>query len=172
LSKFQIWELYAAAGLTTRAKALAEAALPAAQKNFQELSGPTRTDTARNDREAARVELIATEIALGLHESARTRVEEWRRVVDQLPPNRRAGVAGTRLPGFYVQLGQPDVAIALLRRSLADGRNPGYEFRDTPGYAPLRDDPQFLELRQQAEAWAAKQPDPPDDPTAFPQKQP
>jgi TolB-like protein len=172
MSALQTWEMYAAAGLTTRARALAEAALPAARKKFQDLSGITHTDAERNRKDAARVELIATEIALGLPESAQTRVDEWRRMVDQLPPNRRAGTAGTRLPGFYVQLGQPDVAIALLRRSLADGRNPGYEFRDTPSYAPLRDDPRFLELRRQAESWAAMQPDPPDDPSASPRKQP
>jgi len=87
--------------------------------------------------------------------------------VEFQPANRRAfSNAGRRMPGLYAMLGHPEVTVELLRQNMADGYCPGYELRDTPGYASLRENPTFLQLRREAEAWAAAQPDPPDDPDA------
>ena len=58
--------------------------------------------------------------------------------------------------------GRSTVCFGPVNQFLADGRTLGYELRDLPGFASMREDPRFVKLRQRAEAWAAALPDPPD----------
>ncbi|MFO1447227.1 MAG: serine/threonine-protein kinase [Opitutaceae bacterium] len=161
------WEAYAGAGMVDRARILAEAALVSSHKSLEALSDNLRTEGERNRKDSYLGQIIAAEIMLGQRESARARLEAWRRDTAQRAPNRRSGVpAVTSMPRYYAQLGETEVTLALLTQSLADGRSLGYELRDTIQYAALRDDPRFLALRRQAEAWAAMQPDPADEPAA------
>ena len=67
------------------------------------------------------------------------------------------------LPRGYALLGKRDAAIELLQEFAAVDRAMGYDLRDSAAFAPLRDDPRFVKLREQAEARAALQPEPPDD---------
>lgn len=66
------------------------------------------------------------------------------------------------LPRWYATLGKHEAAIEILEQFMAAGRSLGYDLRDTAAFAPLRDDPRFVKLRQEAEARAAMQPDPVD----------
>ena len=159
------WTMYADAGLTDRARELAAAALPAARQRWESINKTyvPRTDTDRVARNNACASLAAIEIALGHREEALALLDEWRREQEQLSPNRRSGGTANSLPILYAELGEHEVAIALLRRALDDGVGLGYELRDNPSYAGLRGDPRFLEVRRQAEEWAASQPDPTDD---------
>ncbi len=155
--------VFAEAGLMDRARELATAALPAARKKFAE-DDHSDPFSMRSDRLCS--DLIRTEIVLDLRQSALARLDEWRREVEQRLPNRRSAGLVQRMPALYVALGQPDAAIEILRRTMADGISWGYDLRDSLMYASMRNDPRFLEVMRQAEAWAALQPDPPDDPVS------
>ena len=94
--------------------------------------------------------------------------------MEQRPPNNRraGGPFMMNLPRYYAMLGQPDAAIAVLREFVKVGRSLGYDLRDSAAFASLRDDPRFVELRRQAETWAAMQPEPADEPAAPLRKSP
>jgi TolB-like protein/tetratricopeptide (TPR) repeat protein len=157
------WELYADIGNAERARELAQVALPAIRKRYQDWGDVVLTDTENTRRDIARALLVAAEIAAGNRAAALTLLHDWRRDTEKRTPNRRSGGVSVRLPRFYAQLGEPEIALSLLRQGIADGRNPGYELRDVLSYAAMQEHPGFRELRQQAEAWAESQPDPPDD---------
>jgi tetratricopeptide (TPR) repeat protein len=158
------WETYADAGMLDRARELAEAALPNLRKAFEALEGSTSVDTVRVRHEGVRSRLVAAEIILGHRDIALSLLDGWQKSSAKLTPNRRSGGASILLPRFYAELGEAEMALGLLRQAMADGRSLGYELRDTPSFAALRDYPGFLDLRRQAEAWASLQPDPVDDP--------
>ena len=165
-----MWPRFADAGLTDRARELAAAALPTARTRLEEVERDfiPRTEVDRTRRDSARSDLIGIEIFLGNHDSALALLDRWRRDAEQLPLNRRYGGITSRIPIYYAQLGKHDVAIELLRQSMDTGIMLGYDLRDTPEYAALKNDPRFLELRRRAEEWAASRPNPPDDPAATP----
>ncbi|MFO1448267.1 MAG: protein kinase [Opitutaceae bacterium] len=154
-------EMLDAAGLVGPARAAAESEQAAAQAALE------RGD--RSDRTRSR--LISAKIVLGQHESAAADLETWRREVDTRPSiyQRASGMSG-RVTVFYARLGQREVAIARLRDETTAGVPAGYWLRDNGDFAPLRNDPRFLELCREAEAWANRQPDPPDDAVATGQR--
>ncbi len=163
------WEIFANAGLMDRARGLAAAALEDARRKFE---ADDRSDSFSQRFDQLCLDLIRMEIVLDLRESALARLDEWRREVEQRLPNRRSAGLVSHMPVLYATLGQHDAAIEVLRRLLADGIALGYDLRDSPGYASMRDDPRFLELRRQAEDWASTRPDPLDDSVPPPPRQP
>lgn len=160
------WQVYADAGLDDRARARAEIELPELRQKFAAFDGVPFNDTVQQRKEEACSRLIAAEIELGHRDAARALLDAWWGDVQQRrKPNRRSGgFYLIDLPRYYALLGQPDGAIAILQQFKADGRSLGYDLRDSACYAALGKDPRFQELRQQAEALAAMQPEPADEP--------
>ena len=107
--------------------------------------------------------LVSAEFVIGHREAALAAMEEMRR-----DARGRPGVflriydVGSRLPGFYAQLGKPDEEIAMIREHLDAGFHFGYELKENPDYAPVRADPRFQAMMKQEEAWAKALPDPVD----------
>ena len=156
-----MWPLYASAGMMDRARELAKTRLPALQQKLADypLGGePVAKDLARS-------RLINAEILLDHRDDALAHLDAWRVDLETRQINRRAGGEPIMsLPRGYAKLGRYEEAIAVLSEMMKYGRAMGYKLRDTPEFAPLRDDPRFLELRRRAESWADRQPDPVDDP--------
>lgn len=166
-------DVFLDAGETDQARARAAARLAELRSVVAASEERTNRENFRGHAETARSDLIIAEHLLGQGESALQRLEVARQQTVHRHANRRTFTAvGRRLPRLYVLLGQPEAAIELLRQNIFDGYCPGYELRDTPAYAPLADHPVFQELRREAEAWAAQQPDPIEDPVAKNPRQP
>lgn len=117
-----------------------------------------------NHSPAVRNRLVRAEIALGNHAAALTALESWRRSVEDLPATTvRITEFNRQAAGLYALLGRADEAVMLLRDLMANGFAwGGLSLRLSPDFAPIRDDPRFMELAAQVEARAKAQPDPVD----------
>ncbi len=107
---------------------------------------------------------VHAEISLGHRDAALAALADWRGEVQRVPSTyRRMTEFQRRAALAYGRLGKADEAVALLRELEANGFTlSGYSLRYDLAYAPIRDDPRFQQLIQQAEAWAKAQPDPVD----------
>ncbi|MEO6569628.1 MAG: protein kinase [Opitutaceae bacterium] len=160
-------DVYAAAGMNDRARALAEAQLPDLRKSYAEFPEVPFNDSQLQRKEETRSMLIAAEMVLGHREAALSLLDAWWHEAEKRKPNRRVGgLFILNVPRYYAVLGQHDAAIEILAHFMTLGRSLGYDLRDSVAFAPLRDDPRFVKLRREAEAWAAVQPDPQDEPAA------
>ena len=168
------WKMFSDAGLVDSARTLALAELPNARESFEKIdrADHTRTDLILGHWQGALYNLICIEIEIGNRENVLALLETWRTAAQKMTPNRRAASFGAFAPACYASLGRSDEAIDLLRQTPNEGLVLGFELRDTPAYSSLQKDPRFQELRREAEAWAARQPDPPDDPAAKSQQPP
>lgn len=133
-----------------------------ARLRAQEIRGIAEAEMRRGNRAPlVRQAMIRAEIALGRTEVASALLEEWRQ------ENERGSSAQSRLMDFtwraatlYALLGRADEAVALLRELQREGFHFGFELRVHPEVAPIRNDPRFLEIVREEEAWAKAQPDP------------
>jgi serine/threonine protein kinase/tetratricopeptide (TPR) repeat protein len=159
------WRVFADAGLTDRVREIADQVRADANRQLED---PRVLARPPNVRDGLRTNLIGAEIALGRNESALAHLEMWRKEVLERPEGSyRSAGAVTNIAPFYARLGRPDRAIEMLRQGRADGLALGYDLRDSISYESMRGDLRFLDLRREAEAWAATLPEPSDEPAGW-----